>query len=61
VSPTKFDELVADRRMPAPRRIDARRVWDVRQIDLAFDLLPGDNAADASWEDVDAAQASPVC
>jgi hypothetical protein len=47
VSPSKFDELVADGRMPAPRRIDGRKVWDVRAIDLAFDELPCDDSANA--------------
>lgn len=37
---TKFVELVKDGRMPRPRRIDARTVWDVRQLDQAIDALP---------------------
>ena len=41
ISATKFDELVADGRMPQPKKIDARRIWDVRQLDAAFDALPG--------------------
>ena len=40
VSASKFDELVRDGRMPGPKRIDGRKVWDVRQLDLAFDDLP---------------------
>ncbi len=40
ISPSKFDELVADGRMPGPRRIDSRKVWDVRELDLFFDELP---------------------
>jgi len=40
VSPSKFDELVQDRRMPQPRRIDARKVWDRFELDAAFDELP---------------------
>ena len=40
VSPVKFDELVRDGRMPKPKRIDARNVWDVRQLDIAFTALP---------------------
>lgn len=31
---TKFDEMVADGRMPSPRRIDARKVWDRLELDL---------------------------
>ena len=51
ISPSKFDELVADGRMPAPRRIDGRKVWDVRSIDLAFDELPCDDSPN-SWQGV---------
>lgn len=42
VSPTKFDEMVADGRMPKPKRIDGRRVWDKRKVDEAFDELQED-------------------
>lgn len=40
VSATKFDELVEAKRMPKPKQIDGRVVWDVRKLDLAFDALP---------------------
>ena len=39
ISIGKFDELVGDGRMPAPIRIDGRRVWDRLAIDRAFDEL----------------------
>lgn len=42
VSPTKFDEMVNDGRMPNPKRIDGRKVWDVRKLDSAFAALPDD-------------------
>jgi hypothetical protein len=52
ISATKFDEMVADARMPGARRIDGRKVWDVRELDLAFDALPGETtAAGSSWDD----------
>jgi predicted DNA-binding transcriptional regulator AlpA len=53
ISVSKFDELVHDGRMPNPKRIDGRKVWDVRALDLAFDLLPGDNgqASKNSFDD----------
>ncbi len=41
VGVSKFDTMVADGRMPEPKRIDGRRVWDRRHIDRAFDLLEG--------------------
>jgi predicted DNA-binding transcriptional regulator AlpA len=40
VSPGKFDQMVADGRMPRPKVIDSRRVWDREAIDVAFEALP---------------------
>ncbi len=40
ISTTKFLAMVADGRMPRPKQIDARRVWDIRRLDAAFDDLP---------------------
>lgn len=37
---TKFDEMVADGRMPKPKRIDGRVVWDRLRLDAAFSDLP---------------------
>jgi predicted DNA-binding transcriptional regulator AlpA len=58
VSPSKLDEMVADRRMPQPRKIDRRLVWDVRELDDAFDDLPRRSEPDnipaggrADWDD----------
>jgi hypothetical protein len=42
--------MVADGRMPKPKRINARTVWDVRKLDIAFDALPGDEQADEGNE-----------
>lgn len=41
VSTTKFDQLVKEGRMPGPKRIDARNVWDRLELDVAFAALPG--------------------
>jgi hypothetical protein len=49
ISTGKFDELVRTGRMPDPKRIDNRKVWDVHGLDLAFDELPSDGN---SWDDV---------
>lgn len=53
ISPTKFDEMVVDSRMPTARRIDGRKVWDVRELDLSFDALPREDspATGTSWDD----------
>jgi predicted DNA-binding transcriptional regulator AlpA len=37
---TKFDEMVADGRMPKPKTIDSCIVWDRNRLDDAFDSLP---------------------
>lgn len=39
VSATKFDELVEDGRMPSPKKIDGRVVWDRLRLDAAFSEL----------------------
>jgi predicted DNA-binding transcriptional regulator AlpA len=40
VGVTLFDEMVADGRMPKPKPINNRRVWDRLKIDAAFESLP---------------------
>ena len=42
ISAAKLDEMVKDGRMPRPKRIDGRKVWDRYAIDLAFDELPAE-------------------
>lgn len=42
VGTTKFDEMVADRRMPKPKKIDGRVVWDRIALDAAFTDLPSE-------------------
>src|SRR3954470_8235022 len=37
VAPSKFDQLVADGRMPQPEMINSHLVWDIRALDIAFD------------------------
>jgi predicted DNA-binding transcriptional regulator AlpA len=39
VSPSKFDEMIRDGRMPRPFHIDKCTIWDVRDLDLAFEAL----------------------
>ena len=43
VGTTKFDEMVADGRMPKPKRVDSRTVWDRIALDAAFSDLPDEN------------------
>lgn len=37
--------MVVDGRMPKPKEIDARRVWDIRALDVAFDSLSSESDA----------------
>jgi hypothetical protein len=60
VSPAMFDEMVKDGRMPPPKAINARRVWDRHGLDIAFTELDDAGAPAAAvptddlpgWEDV---------
>jgi predicted DNA-binding transcriptional regulator AlpA len=40
VGSTLFDEMVADGRMPRPKRVNNRAVWDRVALDIAFTSLP---------------------
>lgn len=40
VGTTKCDEMVKDGRMPKPKRVDGRMVWDRVALDIAFTYLP---------------------
>jgi predicted DNA-binding transcriptional regulator AlpA len=51
ISPGTFDEMVRDGRMPGPKRINSRKVWDVRALDTAFTALPADGEANP-WDEV---------
>lgn len=52
VGTTKFDELVDSGRMPRPKRIDGRIVWDRVALDIAFDGLPEDQVTEDTWAGV---------
>lgn len=51
VSPSKFDELVANGQMPRPFSIGARRLWDLRALDLAIDALAETVAEANEWDE----------
>ena len=40
LSPSFFRNLVSEGRMPRPRIVGGRRIWDVDELDLAFKALP---------------------
>ena len=53
VSPSLFDEMVRDRRMPQPIRINSRVLWDRLQLDEAFAALSDTGEdADDPWSKV---------
>ena len=50
VSPSLFDEMVKDGRMPKPVHINARTVWDRVKLDEAFAALSdADREGDDPW------------
>ncbi len=51
---TLFDEMVEDGRMPSPKRINSKTIWDRLALDEAFAGLPSDNDANP-WDGEDAA------
>ena len=52
VSPSLFDEMVKDGRMPKPTRINARTVWDRVRLDEAFAALSDEGDDDDPWSKV---------
>lgn len=49
VSPTLFDEAVRDGRMPPPKRINSRVIWDRLRLDQAVDALPDGSEPVDAW------------
>jgi predicted DNA-binding transcriptional regulator AlpA len=53
ISPSLFDMLIKDGRMPGPKRINSRVVWDRLKLDAAFDALPdNDNSVVNPWDKI---------
>jgi predicted DNA-binding transcriptional regulator AlpA len=52
VSASLFDMMVNDGRMPGPKRINARTVWDRKRLDAAFEALPDDNNDSNPWNEM---------
>ena len=48
-----FDELRASGRVEPPRLIKGRKLWDIRDLDMAFEALPREDAPGigSSWDD----------
>lgn len=56
VGVTLFDRMVADGRMPKPKAVERRLIWDREGLDRAFDALPNTSgkatAPKVNWQDV---------
>ncbi len=50
ISPSKFDEMRLDGRIRPPRMLDGRKLWDVFDLDLAFEALPVESKGGKSWD-----------
>jgi predicted DNA-binding transcriptional regulator AlpA len=48
ITASLFDDLIEEGRLPKPIRIKRRTVWDIRQLDEAFDDLG--NCDSNSWD-----------
>jgi predicted DNA-binding transcriptional regulator AlpA len=54
VSPTLFDEMVKDGRMPPPKQINSRKVWLRTSLEKAFAELPDagqEHESMSPWQD----------
>jgi predicted DNA-binding transcriptional regulator AlpA len=51
VSTSLFDQMVRDDRMPGPKNINSRIVWDRIRLDQFFEALPDRDAANP-WDEV---------
>lgn len=53
IGTTKFDELVSIGLVAQPRRCGSRNLWDIRELDIAFESLPRKDSpvTGGSWDD----------
>jgi predicted DNA-binding transcriptional regulator AlpA len=51
VSAGTFDSLVISGRMPRPKCVGSRKVWDRAAVDLAFAALPDESEVNP-WDEV---------
>ena len=62
MSESKFKEMVGESRIPNGFTVDGMRIWDIRDLDAAFDLLKAgqdaftlagdETAVDGGWKGV---------
>lgn len=51
LSPSMFDLMVSDGRLPKPLKFGSASVWDMRLLDRQFDE-PGDGGNDNEWNSI---------
>jgi hypothetical protein len=53
ISGSTFDEMRSAGQIEPPRLIKGRKLWDIRDLDMAFDALPreSDILPSTSWHD----------
>lgn len=49
ISPRLFDQLVEAGRLPKPVQIESEEVFDIIQLDLAFDRISGGASEATDW------------
>lgn len=52
VSLMMFVRMIADGKMPQPKRLYGRTIWDRTAVDAAFDVLDGGNARNKAGEEI---------
>lgn len=57
IGTTLFDTLVAEGRMPKPKLINSRKVWDRQELDIAFNKLPNRERPDDEPDPFDGVRA----
>lgn len=51
IGATLFDEMRASGQIAPPRIIKGRKLWDIRDLDMAFDALPREDSPGVVWDD----------
>ncbi len=51
ISPSMFDQMVKQGRLPEPKKFGTASVWDMRLLDRQFDE-PGDGVNDNEWNSI---------
>ena len=50
VSPSLFDQLIVERKMPKAIKIRACSVWDVHDLDVSFEAMKSNDNEPSPWK-----------